>query len=145
MAFGGASSGFKRGRGRPKRAEMEEPTRAPSEPRPDRRHSSMRAIKVATSGVAPIEVIVSRMRHAWEVEDYETASKMAEIALPYTTPRLAAATITHRDALDDLTIDQLRTLLAAAERAARTLGGEVAGEAGTEIAGNAHRVIPTLQ
>jgi hypothetical protein len=52
------------------------------------------AIEVATSGIQPIEVVISVMRYAWEQRDYKTAAEMAEIALPYTTPRLAATTIT---------------------------------------------------
>jgi hypothetical protein len=42
---------------------------------------------------------------------------MAEIALPYTTPRLAATTVAHRDALDDLTPEQLERFINALERA----------------------------
>jgi hypothetical protein len=62
------------------------------------------------------------MRHAWEQRDYKTAAEMAEIALPYTRPRLAATTITQRDPLDDLSLNELRQLLAAC-RAAEAAGG----------------------
>jgi hypothetical protein len=34
--------------------------------------------------------VLSVMRHAWEQQDYKTAADMAEVALPYTTPRLAS-------------------------------------------------------
>jgi hypothetical protein len=75
------------------------------------------AIEVATAGIQPIEVVLSVMRHAWEQQDYKTAAEMAEVALPYTTPRLAATTITQKSALDELTIDELGQLLALAEMA----------------------------
>ena len=57
------------------------------------------------------------MRHAWEQQDYKAAAEMAEIALPYTTPRLAATTITQRNALNELSLDDLQKLLALAEAA----------------------------
>jgi hypothetical protein len=39
------------------------------------------AIEVATSGIQPIEVVLSVMRHAWEQQDYKAAAAMAEVAL----------------------------------------------------------------
>jgi hypothetical protein len=42
----------------------------------------------------------------------ETAAEMAAVALPYTTPRLAGATMAHWDALDELSLGKLRQLLA---------------------------------
>ncbi len=76
------------------------------------------AIAASNAGIQPIEVIISVMRHAWEKADYKTAAAMADIALPYCSPRLAAATITHRDPLDELTVDELRRMIVAFEQAA---------------------------
>jgi hypothetical protein len=58
------------------------------------------AIEVATAGIQPIEVVLSVMRHAWEQQDYKTAAEMAEVALPYTTPRLASTTVMHTPAAE---------------------------------------------
>jgi hypothetical protein len=55
------------------------------------------------------------MRHAWEQQDYKTAAEMAEVALPYTTPRLASTTVMQKNALDELSLDDLQRLLALAE------------------------------
>jgi hypothetical protein len=101
MPHGGARSGA----GRPKGSRVE--------------RTAKLAIAVASAGIQPIEVVLSVMRHAWEQQDYKTAAEMAEVALPYTTPRLAATTITitQKSALDELTIDELGQLLALAEMA----------------------------
>ena len=99
MLHGGARSGA----GRPKGSRLQ--------------RTAKLAIEVATAGIQPIEVVLSVMRHAWEQQDYKTAAEMAEIALPYTTPRLAATTITQRNALDELSLDDLQKLLALAEAA----------------------------
>ena len=66
----------------------------------------------------PLPQAGSAANNAWEQQDYKTAAEMAEIALPYTTPRLAATTITQRNALDELSLDDLQKLLALAEAAA---------------------------
>jgi hypothetical protein len=87
--------------------------------------------KATAEGIEPIEVILRLMRSAWEGGDYVRAAEMADIALPYTTPRLAATTITHQDALSKLTLEQLDRL----ERvlAARVDGSNVvAGNPGAE-------------
>jgi hypothetical protein len=86
----------------------------------------------------PIEVVITVMRKAWDEKDYTTATEMAAIALPYTTPRLAATTITHRDALDDLNVDELRALLAFAERPTWPAGAEGESEADAAYAGKPH-------
>jgi hypothetical protein len=120
MPHGGARSGA----GRPKGSRVERTARL--------------AIAVATAGIQPIEVVLSVMRHAWEQQDYKTAAAMAEIALPYTTPRLAATTITQKSALDELSLDELGQLLALAEVArgagARSCGAEARSAGALEAA-----------
>ncbi len=64
------------------------------------------------------------------------AAEQAERCAPYVHPRLAAATVTHRDALDDLSVDQLRALLAVTERAAGAIGGTIEGEAEPAVGGD---------
>lgn len=96
------------------------------------------AISLAQSGIQPIEVVLTVMRAAWAEHDYKTAATMAEVALPYTTPRLASTTVTHRDALDDLTADELRSLLAVAEDRASFAGSQAPLEAGAAFEGKPH-------
>lgn len=88
------------------------------------RKQSELAISVAKNGIQPIEVVLNTMRKAWSEGDSKTATDMAAIALPYTTPRLASTVVTNRDGLDDLSIDDLRRLLDAAERNASIASGE---------------------
>jgi hypothetical protein len=97
-----------------------------------------KAIEMASSGVQPIEVVITVMRNAWAEKDYKTATQMAEVALPYTTPRLASTVVTHRDALDDLNVDELRALLAFAERPAWIASGTGEGEADAADTGKPH-------
>ncbi len=71
------------------------------------------------AGIQPIEVVLRVMRNAWEQRDYKTAAVMAEVALAHTDPRLAATTITQKSGLDELSLDELRELLAYCRSAAQ--------------------------
>lgn len=70
------------------------------------------AMAVTAEGIQPIEVIIKIMRKAWDEGDFPLAARMADSALPYTTPRLAATTVTHKDALGNLSDGDLAALLA---------------------------------
>jgi hypothetical protein len=100
MLHGGARSGA----GRPKGSRLQ--------------RTAKLAIEIATAGIQPIGVVLSIMRNAREQQDYKTAAEMAEIALPYTTPRLASTKVMQKNAIDELSLDELCQLLAVAEAAA---------------------------
>lgn len=88
------------------------------------------------SGKMPLDIVLSVMRGSKEAEGItDQQYKAAVDALPYVHARLASTTVTHRDALDDLSVSDLRSLLASAERAAWALGGEDTGEDSSTYSG----------
>jgi len=89
-------------------------------------------------GLTPLRVMLEDMETKYHAGDLSGAATRAETCAPYVHARLASATITHRDALDDLSVDDLRNLLASAERAAWVIGGEDTGEISSEGAGKPH-------
>lgn len=82
-----------------------------------------------TDNKTPLAIMLEHMHQLYAAGDLAGAANRAETCAPYVHPRLAAATISHRDALDDLSVGELRLLLAAAERAAGITGREIEGEA----------------
>jgi hypothetical protein len=88
------------------------------------------------TGKMPLEIVLTVMRGGPEAEDVtERQYRAAVDAMPYVHARLASAVVTHRDGLDDLNVDDLRSLLAAAERATWLAGGENQDETGATYSG----------
>lgn len=84
----------------------------------------------------PLDIMLERMWELYAEKRLDAAAEQAEKCAPYLHPRLAAATVTHRDALDDLSVDQLRALLAITERAAGAIGGTIEGETEPALSGD---------
>jgi hypothetical protein len=68
------------------------------------------ALDAAAAGIQPIEVILTTMRESWAAGDRKLAAQMAEVALPYTTPRLASTTVKSDDPFAGLSYEQLLEL-----------------------------------
>jgi len=73
------------------------------------------------ANMTPLGLLLTAMRHAWAKGSYGVAIKVAEIALPYTSPRLALADLrvtddTSRKSDEELASElaELRTKAAAA-------------------------------
>ena len=71
-----------------------------------------KAIEAAAAGIQPIEVVINVMRKAWNEGDHKTATDMAAVALPYTTPRLASSVVTHKDAVSEMSYEELVAFMA---------------------------------
>lgn len=98
---------------------------------PNKSTAEVRALiaLAATSGATPLEVMLADMRAKLDAGDLSAAADRAENCAPYIHSRLSAATVVHKDAFSDLTVDQLIALIDA------TGGhddpdGEGAGESG---------------
>lgn len=89
-------------------------------------------------GLTPLQVMMEDMQEKYDRGDLDAAATRAESCAPYVHSRLASTTITHRDALDDLNVNELRNLLAAAERATWLAGGASESEVGAEGTGKPH-------
>ena len=113
MALGRKTGG--RQKGTPNKATVEKELRA--------QHGVANAV---ASGVMPLDVIVSVMRgeNKYTQRQYQAAIDAA----PYMHSRLSSTTVTHRDALDELALDELRAFLAMAAHTATISGEAVAGE-----------------
>src|SRR4051794_18939696 len=87
------------------------------------------------AGVSPLDVILRVMRGDPDITDRQFQA--AQAAAPYVHARLSSATITHKDPLDGLTTDELRSLIAelAHARANAGTGEACAEQAGSEEAG----------
>lgn len=90
---------------------------------------------LSARGRTPLSIMLEDMEAKYESGDLSAAATRAETCAPYVHARLASTVVTHRDALDDLSVDDLRRLLAHAEHTARSIGHEIEGEAEPEIAG----------
>src|ERR1700677_4089114 len=92
--------------------------------------------EACATGKMPLEVVLAVMRGGDAAKEITDRQYHAAVdALPYVHARLASTVVTHRDALDDLNADQLRTLLAAAECATWAAGGEDQIEVGAAYSG----------
>lgn len=119
MPMGGARPGAGRKKGTLNKATVERELRAQF------------GVKNAVSkGILPLDVILSVMRGeaTYTPQQYEAARDAA----PYLHARLSSAVVTHRDAIDELGVDELRHLLALAERATSIIGTAYPAEIGTE-------------
>lgn len=96
------------------------------------------------NGLTPLKVMLEDMERKYRAGDLEAAATRAETCAPYIHARLASTTVTHRDAIDELSLDELRSLLAAAERAAGSVGREIEGEALSEVEGEQDIGLPAL-
>jgi len=95
--------------------------------------------KAKRSGQMPLDIVLSVMRGGPDAEQVTERQYHAAVdALPYVHARLASTTVTHRDALDELSVDDLRSLLATAERLSWLTGGEDTGEISSERTGKPH-------
>ncbi len=85
-----------------------------------------------TGGETPLDVMTRVMRGEAGITDRQFAAACA--AAPCVHARLSAAVVEHRDALTDLSLDQLLALTAAAERcvAADALAPPAGGEGEAE-------------
>ena len=70
------------------------------------------AALAAAQGMTPLDVMLADMRAKLEAGELSGAADRAEACGPYVHPRLASATLTHKDAFSDLTVEQLEELLA---------------------------------
>ena len=77
------------------------------------------AALAAAHGMAPLDVMLADMRAKLEAGDLSGAADRAEACAPYVHPRLASATLTHKDAFSELTREQLEELLAFAKQMAQ--------------------------
>ncbi|MBV8590273.1 MAG: hypothetical protein JO212_09480 [Acetobacteraceae bacterium] len=75
----------------------------------------------SAQGVTPLDVMLMDMRAKLEAGDLSGAADRAESCAPYVHPRLASATLTHKDAFSELTREELEELLAFAKQAAQPL------------------------
>jgi hypothetical protein len=74
------------------------------------------AALAAARGIAPLDVMLMDMRAKLEAGDLSGAADRAESCAPYVHPRLASTTLTHKDPIEELTMEQLDALLALAEQ-----------------------------
>lgn len=86
------------------------------------------AQSISATGKTPLAIMLEDMARKYEAGDFEGAANRAESCAPYVHARLASTTVTHRDALDDLSVDELKQLLAHAERAAWLDGDTIEGK-----------------
>jgi hypothetical protein len=106
----------------------------PNKRTPELKAARDSALKEAlTGGETPLEVIIAVMRGTTEITDRQFNAACA--AAPYVHSRLTSATIEHRDAISELTIEQLRSFVDAAERHNAENAGD-AGESGDSEAGS---------
>jgi hypothetical protein len=70
------------------------------------------AALAAAQGIAPLDVMLMDMRAKLEAGDLSGAADRAEACAPYVHPRLASATLAHKDPFSELTVEQLEELLA---------------------------------
>ena len=77
------------------------------------------AALAAAQGIAPLDVMLMDMRAKLEAGDLSGAADRAEACAPYMHPRLASATLSHKDAFSDLTTEQLEELVALARQMAQ--------------------------
>lgn len=71
--------------------------------------------KAAARNLTPLEVILQNMRRHLRARRWAEAQQSAALAAPYMHPRLAAATVTVRPRLVDMSDDELRAFIAEAE------------------------------
>lgn len=90
------------------------------------------------NGKTPLQVMLEDMQKKYEAGDLTAAADRAESCAPYVHARLASTVVTHRDALDDLNVDELKRLLAHAERAAWLDGGAIEGKVEPEDSRKPH-------
>jgi hypothetical protein len=88
--------------------------------------------------LSPLDIMLMAMRASAKAGNLTAAAAAAKEAAPYVLPKLASTTVTNRDILDSLSIDDLRSLLDLAERAAGDFGGAGAGETYPEDQGKPH-------
>ena len=98
--------------GRPRGAKDKQPRSTPAR--------KLAAI-AAAQGMTPLDVMLADMRAKLEAGDLSGAADRAESCAPYVHPRLASATLTHKDPFSELTREQLEELLAFAKQAAQPL------------------------
>ena len=79
------------------------------------------AALAASQGMSPLDVMLADMRAKLDAGDLSGAADRAESCAPYVHPRLASATLTHKDAFSELTREELEELLAFAKQAAQPL------------------------
>lgn len=84
-------------------------------------------VQAVETGRSPLEVILDVMRNGKQGYTLDQI-ECAKAALPYLHARLANTTVTHRDDFSGLDGDELRALLALAERLEREEAAAEAGE-----------------
>jgi hypothetical protein len=77
---------------------------------------------LAAAGIMPVQVMLEVMRRHYRARRFDNAARVASLAAPYVSPRLAATAITVKPSLNELifqaTDEELAELAEAADAAA---------------------------
>lgn len=71
--------------------------------------------------LSPLDIMLMAMRAAAKAGNLMTAAAVAKEAAPYVLPKLASTTVTHRDAISDLSYDELVSFMRILDRASESI------------------------